>query len=287
MEYQKRILLKRFKNTLRRYISYFFVFPASWVDAKLLYFFYFKEFISSFPNSAKKDSYGSRSNHRVQLKVQGSRCVARLDSEDILYYSGVAKQATKRWFKPARDEIVMDCGANVGFFSLLSARNGAKVISVEPSPETFQILKENSQLNKYDMACINSAVSNIEGEVNFHVDKTSSGLASLREDWLEKFHVHPETISTVKIKQERIDSILETCKYDKVDWLLIDVEGVEIEALEGADKTLHVTENAIIEVEHANERLVTRVMGEHGLELKDSEVEDQVNKFLFFTRRKV
>ena len=42
-----------------------------------------------------------------------------------------------------RDSIVLDIGANIGIYTKLMAKTGAKVYSYEPNPFAFERLKEN------------------------------------------------------------------------------------------------------------------------------------------------
>ena len=54
-------------------------------------------------------------------------------------------------------DVVVDLGANVGFFTRRAAEIGAKVISVEGSPEIFSCLVENTHDLK-NVHCINAIV---------------------------------------------------------------------------------------------------------------------------------
>ena len=46
----------------------------------------------------------------------------------------------KKIIKPG--DVVYDCGANIGYFSLLAASKGFKVVSFEPIASNFQLLKK-------------------------------------------------------------------------------------------------------------------------------------------------
>ncbi len=75
---------------------------------------------------------------------------ARPRSEDLLYLLPAHKATVWKWFHPLRGEFVADVGAHVGLFSLLAARAGAKVLSIEPNPATAEILAENVVINGFD-----------------------------------------------------------------------------------------------------------------------------------------
>src|SRR3989454_12524003 len=64
------------------------------------------------------------------------------------------------------DDIVLDAGANAGVFSIWAALRCRRVISVEPAPETFYLLKLNKRINKANnVLLINKALSDHDGYV--------------------------------------------------------------------------------------------------------------------------
>lgn len=57
--------------------------------------------------------------------------------------------------KNVKNKIVIDAGANAGFFSIYAAKLGAKkVYAFEPVTETYEILKRNISLNKLENVII-------------------------------------------------------------------------------------------------------------------------------------
>ena len=60
-------------------------------------------------------------------------------------------------FVPRRGWRVLDIGANVGVFSVLSATRGAHVVAFEPDPETFAFLERNAA--GYDVKCHQAAIA--------------------------------------------------------------------------------------------------------------------------------
>ena len=65
-------------------------------------------------------------------------------------------------------DILLDIGANVGFYSMLMAKTSAKTISYEPNPFAFKEL-EKVRLTHKNLTIINKAVSdkNQKSEVIF------------------------------------------------------------------------------------------------------------------------
>lgn len=67
-------------------------------------------------------------------------------------------------------EVLIDVGANSGFFSLLAkaAAPGIRVIAIEASPFNFEALSENIAANGFDIVAIEAAATAHDGDVTFH-----------------------------------------------------------------------------------------------------------------------
>jgi FkbM family methyltransferase len=73
---------------------------------------------------------------------------------------------------PNNGEIVVDVGAAIGKFSLLAAKYGAYVISIETHPITFNSLMKNIELNGFkNMRALNIAVGKVEEKVELYSPK--------------------------------------------------------------------------------------------------------------------
>lgn len=125
-------------------------------------------------------------------------------------------------------DMFADVGANVGAFTVLAAGvAGAKTISFEPSPTTFEMLATNVRLNNLgDRArAVNAAVGRSVGSVQF-----SSGLGT-------ENHVAAasEKSSSVTVPLTTLDHEFAAVP---ATLLKVDVEGFETEVFGGAEKTL-------------------------------------------------
>jgi FkbM family methyltransferase len=139
------------------------------------------------------------------------------------------KPHTRRWFRPRPGDVVVDAGAHIGRFSLAAARAGASVVAVEPNPETFRVLAANVKLNGFrNVRLVNAALGEREGEAELHVPLVHHGTASLRGDWERRFATR-----TVRVRVTTLDGLVEELGLERVDWLLVDVEGYELEVLRG------------------------------------------------------
>lgn len=94
----------------------------------------------------------------------------------------------------------VDIGANIGYFSILVAKNNpsCKVYSFEPTPSIFKQLKENLQLNELSNVSANQvALSNHEGNLRLYpghpMNSGSTGIFR-NEESSESFSVKASTL---------------------------------------------------------------------------------------------
>ncbi len=123
--------------------------------------------------------------------------------------------------------IVVDIGANQGFFSLWAANQGALVWAVEPCAQTFEILIDNVRRNRLEdrIVTIQGAIGDHDGEVPLFIDHDASG------------RIRSESVSThgqgrspnVSVSCLTLDSLLRSLT--RVDLLKLDCEGAEYEIL--------------------------------------------------------
>ncbi len=123
---------------------------------------------------------------------------------------------------------LIDCGANYGYWSVLASGPGfgaQRVIAIEPSSDTFAILRNNAALNGSRFTCIKRAVGATACAVylsgNKHEARAVSAVANAageRADMLA------------------LDSLVDDGTISSTDRVVIklDVEGLEIAALAGS-----------------------------------------------------
>jgi FkbM family methyltransferase len=119
-----------------------------------------------------------------------------------------------------------DIGANIGAYTLIASEiPNALVVSIEPHPYTFSLLQQNIELNSRDnVMCLNIAVSNIEGTVQFSDYSEASINRVLRPGELES--------QSLSVPCRRIDDVCHGIRMEP-DVVKIDVEGHEQHVLEG------------------------------------------------------
>lgn len=144
--------------------------------------------------------------------------------------------------------IFLDVGAHFGKYTIPVAKKAEKVISVEAAPKTFRVLKGNIKLNHLkNVDAVNLAAWNKSDHLQFFV-KTYAGTNSLK-------HSGSHVERTIMVRAEKLDKILDALKIDWVDWVKVDVEGAELEALEGLSEHLaKCRPRLIVEVWYENTR---------------------------------
>jgi FkbM family methyltransferase len=138
-----------------------------------------------------------------------------------------------------RGMTVLDLGAHHGLYTLLAAKRvGAegKVIAFEPSARERRALRLHALLNRrFNISIQSVAVGHIEGEIDLHVAHArDSGCNSLRSPAAD---VGPE-LSRQRVRTVRLDEWLGQANVGKIDFIKLDVEGGELDALRGAGRLL-------------------------------------------------
>ncbi len=142
-----------------------------------------------------------------------------------------------------RDSVILEVGANVGnhavfYEAFLSPK---KIILVEPMVKTIKFLKNNIKLNN----CQKMDVTNLG--IGISLDRKTYGYRFPNPNNLGGATLVPGKSGTIKTKQ--IDDIISS----QVDFIKIDVEHMEIEALKSAIQTINKYKPKIfIEVTRCN-----------------------------------
>ncbi len=123
---------------------------------------------------------------------------------------------------------VIDAGAHVGLYSLIVANYAEKVLSIEPHPINYRLLKINKAVNhKKNIETINAAIVGEKYDVITLFENEHSGGSSIFPKKPMKFY-EVNSITLGQIVDNCIDS-------DKV-LLKMDIEGAEFGVFETIDK---------------------------------------------------
>jgi FkbM family methyltransferase len=144
---------------------------------------------------------------------------------------GTYERLTQRLFqKHVRPgAIVFDIGANAGFFTLLAARlagPGGHVFAFEPVPDNLALLREHVRLNQAtNVTVLPLAVAASTGSARFLIgENPSQGELS--------------TNGEIEVAVDSLDRLVGSGELPRPDFIKIDIEGGEDNALAGAAEVL-------------------------------------------------
>ena len=147
-----------------------------------------------------------------------------------------------QYLLPRPGDVFLDVGANVGWYTLHVARMVGPeglVLAVEPSPDSFAVLKENIKLNHLsNVTALNLAAWDRDADLDLILaticiaDTVKQAWADPAEAWFRK----PR--GTVRVPARPLDDVLKDQEVTRLDWVKIDVEGAEAEVLRGLRKAL-------------------------------------------------
>lgn len=131
----------------------------------------------------------------------------------------------------------LDIGANSGHFSLIAAKLGAEVVSVEASPANCRLLSDNVAQNTFGskIRLVAAAAGNQKGEMEVHENRLN-GMWSTTSPVAFRY-LRPITRKVI-VPLVRVDDILHPEDVKRIRFAKIDVEGAELSVLQGLSNLL-------------------------------------------------
>jgi FkbM family methyltransferase len=132
-----------------------------------------------------------------------------------------------------RDDIFVDVGANLGFFSVVCAPFVSRVIAFEPVSLSYRYCRENIALNRLtNVELFQCGLWNENTTVNIKADPSSLMAASISRDG--------STFGVEAIRCASLDSMIATGEVSipRIAIIKMDIEGAEPFALEGMEDSL-------------------------------------------------
>jgi len=132
-------------------------------------------------------------------------------------------------------DVVMDCGAHIGYHTLQMSKLAQKVYSFECNPKTYLYLKQNTQhlknieINKLGLS------DRVGGTTINYCVEHNTGMCALNDNPMGS----PEQIKKM-IKKINVSLISIDCMVlSRLNFIKIDVEGYERKVIDGALRTIH------------------------------------------------
>ncbi len=125
-------------------------------------------------------------------------------------------------------DIVLDVGSHLGTFTRLALNRGAKlVVCFECVPTVLACFRKTFELEILEgrVVVVASAVWDTPGTLKFKQDRENTGGGYVGVGYLE-------------VQAVTIDDVVAKLGLDRVDFIKMDIEGSERQALKGAEKTL-------------------------------------------------
>lgn len=177
----------------------------------------------------------------------------------------------------------IDIGANIGLWSKDLSKYFERLICFEPNKFCFEFLKKNINNNN---SVINKCALGSSNEIKkLYIHSTNSGASSFinktKTGYDNKsnpiFGQFPEKTKTINVEIKKLDSF----NYTNIDFIKIDVQGFELQVLEGAIKTLKLNKPILcIEEDEPNNSSLFEFLKD-----LDYEVIDIINKEHIFKKK--
>ena len=158
-------------------------------------------------------------------------------------------------FCPKEKDIVLDIGAHLGRYTLISSNlvgDKGRVVAVEASPLVFEKLRRNINLNKLsNIITLNYAAYSKKTKIKLFFpsegfkNSVYNSVVLTRSQNIGKY---------VNVDANTLDNIIHSIgiQEEDVNWIKIDVEGAELEVLKGAHNILSKSKDIALLIEIHN-----------------------------------
>jgi len=185
-------------------------------------------------NTPKQTSYALLSNIENKLVYKTTFENLSMITHEALYFVVPDFNYYQHFYKVKKDDVIIDAGANCGHLSILFsklARENGLIYAFEPDTFNIERINVNMRLNQ-DLAQNIKIENLLLWNENTVVDFYEAGTVGSSAVWI------PDTDKCVKKEAIRIDDWVLKNNIKKLDFIKMDIEGAELEALEGCVQTI-------------------------------------------------
>ena len=136
--------------------------------------------------------------------------------------------------------IVVDIGANIGYYALIAASTvgkKGKVYAIEPDPRNFELLKKNIEINGFSdfVEAHQIAISDHSGDARFYLS-SKTNLNTAFDPGKNGTCFSHKVEKTIDVKAASLDDFAKDI--ESINFIRMDIEGYEVEAFRGMINTL-------------------------------------------------
>jgi FkbM family methyltransferase len=129
-------------------------------------------------------------------------------------------------------DVVIDCGAHIGGFTRVALRAGARlVVAIEPEKANIIAFRRNfpEEIKKGRVILIEKGVWDKSGNLSLHLSNTGDSHSVV---------INQNAGMDESIRVITVDALAQELKLPKVDFIKMDIEGAELNALRGSRQVL-------------------------------------------------
>ena len=145
----------------------------------------------------------------------------------------------EKYYKLRKGDIVIDAGAHIGTFTIKAAKavgNEGRVIAIEVEENNRKFLSRNVEANGLqNVSIVPKGVWGSQGRLKLNISrKRSTGHSFYAEAQFGTEH----TEEFKEVEVDTVDNIIKQSGLGPVNFIKMDIEGAEVEAIKGMDEVL-------------------------------------------------
>lgn len=181
----------------------------------------------------------------ILKEIQGSKMYLYEDdlglSKDLIE-NGIREPEATKYLKSILNPnwIVLEAGANIGYYTFIEAQIVKKVYAIEPVKKHFETLNKSIEANNYkNIKTFNIAVG-AKDDIKEMLASKYSNVSTLALDLMNKNHKNWFLKNSISKEKVRVTSIDNFCLSLEIipDLIRMDIEGYEVEAILGMQNTI-------------------------------------------------
>jgi FkbM family methyltransferase len=133
-----------------------------------------------------------------------------------------------------KGKVVYDIGGFQGIMTLFFARTAQRVVVFEANPVNVVRIYENAGLNQFkNVFVLNIAVGNRDGTLRLFLDPSMTGAASGDPEISAQIRAEVKGATEFTVILTSVDAVIRRFQIPEPDVVKIDIEGMELDALQG------------------------------------------------------